>query len=366
MKPLKGSNLHVVGAGLIGTSIALAARQSGLRVTIEDAKLENEVLARDLLSGSQHGKGESAHQVDFVIVAVPPDVVGREVARALDTYSRAIVTDVASVKTKVINDVRGLSEALGRYVPSHPVAGREYEGPASARADLFKGRPWVITPLQENSESDLQSIESLVSGLGGSVQRMTPEEHDSLFATISHLPQLLSTLLSAAMVDIGKDVALAGQGLRDMTRLAESQVALWSEIITLNSEEILKSLISFKSRLDLLESAIEEKDTKIIATLFEEGKKGRRFFTGKHGGVPRDYVLFRIVIDDRPGVLGELFALCGKEKINVEDLTIEHSPNQETGLITLSISPDQKKHLEQALKEDNWRFHLDSSARAIR
>jgi prephenate dehydrogenase len=150
-----------------------------------------------------------------------------------------------------------------------------------------------------------------------------------------------------------------------MTRLAESEGGLWAEIIALNSEEILNAMQDFKASLTKIERAVELKDASTILSIFQKGKTTRTFLAGKHGGVPRDYIFFRIVIDDRPGVLAELFALCGEANVNVEDLAIEHSPNQETGLITLAIAPEQKARLEMILKERNWKFHLNPSVGSI-
>lgn len=365
MKPSTPHHLHVIGAGLIGTSIALAAKSHGWGVSIEDSKPSNNALARDLLAGGNSSEVAPPEEVDIVIVAIPPTQTAIEVCRALNKYPQAVVSDVASVKTKVIQEVRELSDLVSRYVPSHPIAGRQLDGPAAAQSDLFSGRPWVVTPLRENSHEDVQRSENLFTTVGGSVLRMSPSEHDSLFANVSHLPQLLSTLLSSSLLDRGELVALSGQGLRDMTRLAESQAALWGEIIELNSDEILKALGEFRGKLEDLENAVRSSNRTAILEFFDKGKAGRKLFMGKHGGLPRDYVYFRIVIEDRPGVLSELFSLCGEEKINVEDLTIEHSPNQETGLITLAISPEQRSQFERALKDKNWLFHQDSQDTSV-
>ncbi|MGA1279911.1 MAG: prephenate dehydrogenase/arogenate dehydrogenase family protein, partial [Candidatus Nanopelagicaceae bacterium] len=241
----------------------------------------------------------------------------------------------------------------------------QFHGPAAAQADLFKNRPWILTPLTQNSSEDVQRVGSLLSALGANLHRMTAEEHDAIFARVSHLPQILSTLLSATLRDQPGAVAFSGQGFRDMTRLAESDGGLWAQIIPLNSEEILIALQEFKASLNKIERAIELNDASTILKVFQEGKSTRTLLAGKHGGVPRDYIFFRIVIDDRPGVLAELFALCGEVNVNVEDLTIEHSPNQETGLITLAIAPEHKTPLEMILNDRSWNFHLDPSLESL-
>ena len=188
---------------------------------------------------------------------------------------------------------------------------------------------------------------------------MTPDEHDRLFARISHLPQLVSTALSAQILDLEGDVTLAGQGLRDMTRLGGSDGVLWSEIAMMNRAEISSSLNELRQILTRIENAIESHDLSLLLSIFSEGNEGRKLFAGKHGGRPRDYVLFRIVVEDKPGVLAELFQLCGDHSVNVEDLQIEHTPNQETGLITLAVLPEQSEMLESVLTGREWKFHLE-------
>lgn len=358
MNRIQAARIHVIGAGLIGTSFALACKGAGYTVTIEDVDTSNQALAKDLLFDNHDSKRVDKRTVNFVIVAVPPSATSKVVAGALKLYPQSIVTDVSSVKTKVINEVKELSDDFSRYVPGHPIAGRQHEGPAAAQADLFSSRPWILTPLENTSQSGLQDLSILLGNLGASVRTMTPDHHDHLFARISHVPQLISTALGGSLVEIGDEVSLSGQGLRDTTRLAESKASLWTEIVSLNSKEILEALKHYREIIMGLENAITKGDMEEVSKQFDLGNRGRLLLSGKHGGKPRDYIFFRIVIDDRPGVLAELFALCGERRVNVEDLDIEHSPNQETGLITLAISPEQEAELSSALEEGSWRFHI--------
>jgi prephenate dehydrogenase len=359
MKDREKLVVHVVGTGLIGTSIALAAREHGHVVSVEDQNPHHEALAMDLLKISLDIAPSELESVQIVVVAVPPKAVAEVVSASLRQYPNAIVIDVASVKTKLVNEVSSLSDKFSRYIPTHPIAGRQYEGPASAQADLFLDRPWILIPRPGNSPSDLSLLSSFIEELGASVQQMTSEHHDFLFARISHMPQIVSTVLGAGLIDIGAEVAYAGQGLRDVTRLAESKSELWSEIISMNRAEISDALQEFSNRLAIVAQAISDDNEESISTLFKSGNKGRTFFAGKHGGKIRNYVYFRIVIEDRPGALGDLFLLCGKRGINVEDLSIEHSPRQETGLITLAVSPEQGDKFQEALTEAQWKFHVE-------
>jgi len=146
-----------------------------------------------------------------------------------------------------------------------------------------------------------------------------------------------------------------------VTRLADSDFGLWNDIIATNRSEISKTLDDFSKVLDSVSIAIREGQEDVIRNLFSRGKSGKSRISGKHGGRPRRYSTFRIVIDDRPGVLGELFSLCSREGINIEDLDLEHSPNQETGLISLAVKPEQSDILSRALEKSQWIFHLSGT-----
>ena len=349
-------SLHVVGAGLIGTSIALGARQAGFSVTLADTNIDQLDLARNLVRASIETSNPT-----LIVVAVPPHVTSQEVAIALDMNRQSIVLDVSSTKSKVVQDVMALSDKWDRFVPSHPIAGREVGGAASAQADLFQGRPWIITPLagQDQAGPAITHAQKLIGSLGAASFFMSPEEHDRLFARISHLPQIISTALAAMSHENGDGLRLAGQGLKDMTRLAESDPKLWIEIFRSNRGQILDALRRFEINIAALKTAIELNNASAIESLFEEAKISRTHISGKHGSRQRAYSLFRIVVDDRPGVLAELFALSGKHGINIEDLDLEHSPSQETGLITLSVHPDQSSDFADVLTTDKWTFHVE-------
>lgn len=351
--PAPGLTLHVIGAGLIGTSLALGARQAGYQVTISDVDERQERLAQNLLR-----TGNLVSDPSLVIVAIPPSSAAEVVCDALSLFPSSIVVDVTSTKTKVQQKVKLLSESWDRFVPSHPIAGREVGGASSAQADLFQGRAWIITPYEQtnSSQARIELVEELVKALGATSYVMTAAEHDRLFAGISHLPQVISTALASITAEVGDGAQLAGQGLRDMTRLAESDPLLWNEIFESNKEEILAALEKFEKRISEFRKAISQDNVGSINELFRQARVVREKISGKHGARRRNYTLFRIVVDDRAGVLAELFVLCGEHGINVEDLELEHSPSQETGLITLSVNPAQAEDLALALESSNWTF----------
>ncbi|MEN9608314.1 MAG: hypothetical protein RLZZ06_245, partial [Actinomycetota bacterium] len=162
--------VRIVGTGLIGTSIGLGLTRQGVRVTLEDASPANERLAADYGAGKVASPSESP---DLIVVCVPPDVTARVVAKQLATFPDAVVTDVASVKSQIIDELAASAADLSRYVGSHPMAGRERGGAASGRADIFIGRPWVIAEHAEASQAAMKLVEELALDLGSNPLRMT-------------------------------------------------------------------------------------------------------------------------------------------------------------------------------------------------
>lgn len=343
---------RVVGAGLIGTSIALRLKEIGWRVDLSDSNPTAQRLAQDLV-----GENQNSSAIEFVIVATPPEQVISTILTENKAYSQAIFIDVSSTKTNTQHEIDSFPELKVKFVGTHPIAGREQSGAGAARSDLFIGRAWILTPSPAVSESDVKSVESLITALGSTPYRMDAKEHDRLFARISHLPQILSTALAGSVAKLGNQVDLSGQGLRDMLRLAGSNGELWSEILISNRDEVLKALDEMKALLDNFSKVLEENDERAILEFFRTGNLVQSSLSGKHGGQPRDYAHLSVVIEDKPGQLGALFKECAEVDANVEDLSLEHSPNQETGLIRLALSKDDASKLENHLLKSGWKVH---------
>ena len=341
--------VRIIGAGLIGASIALRLRELGDEVEIDDLNPQRAELAGDLLGG----KGR-IRDPEMIIVATPPTSILPVLQEQFALYPNAIFIDVASVKTKLHVELESFPELKKRFVSTHPIAGRETGGVESAQSDLFMGRAWIL--LAEETPLSNQ-VSELIRELGATPYRMAPLDHDRLFAAISHLPQLLSIALANSLEPLDDGVELAGQGLRDMTRLAGSNGKLWSEILLANRGEVLTALGSFDRELEFLKSALETDAVDQVIELFDRGNRQRNRLTGKHGARAREYSYLNIVIDDRPGQLAALFNECGAIGANVEDLSLEHSPQQETGLIRLALSENDAANLHEHLISMGWKAH---------
>lgn len=343
------SHVRIVGSGLIGTSIGLALAFKEVGVTMVDLDPRAQGLARDLV------KSPSTAPVDLVIFATPIGALSSVLNSEVAANPNSGFIDISSVKTKVKDEVSTSHIPLTRFLPTHPMAGREVGGAESARADLFQGRPWII----DSNGVDIDVVEmasELIELLGGHKVELDSAEHDQAVALVSHLPQLISSLL-AKQLNGGEDgwLELAGAGLRDTTRIAGSDSKLWREIVTANSVALAPLLRSFQSDLTQLIDSLSDQEA--VADLIKDGQKGRARIPGKHGGKAREYTYLPIVIEDKPGQLAALFDECAAASVNVEDLTIEHSPGQFTGLITLALSQSDAEKLSSHLKENGWSVH---------
>nr|WP_194309233.1 prephenate dehydrogenase [Flaviflexus huanghaiensis] len=341
---------------MLGTSLGLAL--SGRHeIQLEDASPMTAALAQDLGAGLQASTDSPAP--DLVIVATPPDVAATTVNSALVAFPHAIVTDVASVKEIVLAEVTGGRE---RYVGSHPMAGRERSGAIAADGDLFIGRPWVVVPHETSRPDAIDMVKRIAMEVGAFPMEMGAAAHDSAVARVSHVPQLMSSLVAATLVDAPpSSLDLAGQGLRDVTRIASSDPKLWATIIAGNPAFVADILCSIRSRLDSLIDGVKtmaEQNTHTgvasVARVISDGNIGVSRIPGKHGGAPVRYATVYVLVPDKPGELGRLFTETGQIGVNIEDLTLEHSAAQPVGRAALSVNPSQAKPLADGLEERGW------------
>jgi len=348
--------VHIIGAGLLGASIGLALRERGVDVTLEDISPTTVMLAADYGAGRPLAHGDPAPSL--VIVATPPDVVADVIERALSTYPDAVVTDVASIKLAPFETLRDRSIDLTNYVGSHPMAGRERGGAIMARADLFAARPWVICRDAETPAAALALVEDIALELGATPIEMTPEQHDAAVALVSHLPQAVSSLLAARLLDANEQhIGLAGQGLRDTTRIASGDPELWVQILSANREPVIAGLEALQADLAALVEALRDPAKqgarRKIADLLAAGNRGVARIPGKHGSNER-FTTLTVLIDDRPGQLGALLTELGELGINMEDLRLEHSPGAQIGFAEISVLPEVAERAIDDLKGRGW------------
>ncbi|MFJ2768948.1 prephenate dehydrogenase [Streptomyces sp. NPDC087300] len=244
----------VVGTGLIGTSIALALRGRGVPVHLIDRDPEVARTAAELGAGEV---GFPRTPVDIAVLAVPP----QHVAATLHEYQlRELAvdfTDVASVKVRPQEEAAELGCDLTRYLGGHPMAGREQSGPLAAQGDLFRGRPWVLTPAPQTGAATERRVRELAALCGARPLVMAHAAHDRAVALTSHAPHVVASLVAARLLD-GDDsqLQLAGQGLRDVTRIAGGDAELWTDILGSNATAVAEVLAEVATELGTLVDAL--------------------------------------------------------------------------------------------------------------
>ena len=358
----------IIGTGLLGTSIALALRSGGVEVYLRDASPTAGRLAQDLGAGTLICQ-EDPCSPRLVIVSTPPDVADVCVVDALLRYPQAVVTDVASVKSAVCDGVFDEAKRRGadipsRYVGSHPMAGRERSGAGAADADLFYGRPWVIVPNRYSTPDAVMEIRSLAVDLGAFPIEMDARTHDQSVALISHVPQLVSSMLAARLVDAPLSaLSLSGQGLRDTTRIAASDPRLWTAILAGNAGPVVEVLREIRGDLDdLIEhldaaaerGPLEGGSVGAVHRVMDLGNRGVARIPGKHGGAPTRYAVLDVFVPDTAGSLGRLVTELGEIGVNIEDLSLEHSAGAQMGVARISLDPSIVASTVKQLEERGW------------
>jgi len=349
----------VIGTGLLGTSIGLGLRGRGVPVYLSDPSPTNQAVAVDIGAG-QPLAGLAGAVPQLVVVAAPPDVTADVVAKALADYPDSVVVDIASVKAEILSALRSRGADLSRYVGTHPMAGREKSGPVAARGELFTSMPWVVCPSEETSGAALQAARSLATDLGAVVSQFTADEHDEAVALVSHLPQVMSSLLASRLQGTPLHaLSLAGNGLRDVTRIAASDPSLWVQILGGNAAKVVEILYGVREDLNRLIGTLEEPTAPgarlDLAQLMSEGNAGQARIPGKHGGPPQAYSWLTVLVDDKPGQIARLLTEIGEIGVNLEDLRLDHSSGQNVGMVEISVLPNKHDHLIEALNDRGWR-----------
>lgn len=352
----------IIGTGMMGTSIGLALRGQGTLVWLSDADQAAARLAAELGAGRVlPAGGPPGGPAEVAILAMPPAALASALAGAQRARLATWYTDVASVKELPVRQAEELGCDLVSYVPGHPMAGRERSGPVAARADLFAGQAWAICPGPRTSPDGVAVISDLARACGASPTQMSAWEHDRWVALVSHVPHLVAGAMAAQCEGApGPALALAGQGLRDVTRIAAGDPALWTEILSANAAPVNEILAEVADRLAVTARILAEvaegdaESRNVLTGVLEAAKAGTGKIPGKHRGPAQEYAIVQVVIGDRPGELARLFAAAGAAGINIEDIRIEHSPELPSGVAELSVGPEAAGWLAKALEEGGW------------
>ncbi len=348
--------LTVVGTGLVGTSVALAAGRSGTRCrgfdtdrgVLEGAAARGAVTPASSLA-------EAVADAELVVVAVPVGAAPEVVRETLSAAGPdAVITDVASTKRPLA------SIADARFVPGHPVAGGTTGGPARAAADLFDAATWFLTPTHASSAESVALVERFVASLGARAVRTEAAAHDRLLALTSHLPHALANLLMLRVAEAAAEddapLAFAGASLREMTRLAGANAPVWSDIFLGNADEIAAALSGLRSSLDELAQALESGDRAALeASIAAAAAARERMESFAYRTEPAQLNRIRVRIPDRPGVLARITQILGAAQINLEDFEMRHvSPEYGGVLVILVAGADNAERARELLRREGY------------
>ncbi len=356
------SPVVLIGAGLVGASIGQALTAAGAKVHLRDLLPAHARVAASLGAGSV--EPPAATEVRLVVVSVPPKAIARVVSESLTDYPHATVTDVGSVKAPVLHEIWKQTGDLSRYVGSHPMAGSQHSGPMTARHDLFVDRSWVVTPHRRSAPESVRRVQALVAACHAVGVVMDVDDHDAAVARVSHLPHLVAVLMAGHLADVpAEHLRLAGQGLRDVTRIAGGDPDLWDQIVATNAGAVVPELKALHAQLGRAIAAVEDAGTGRtpgrnpggeLHGLLQRGVDGTRRIPGKHGAAATAYVSVVVAIPDTPGALARLFADVGDAGVNVEDVAIEHDLVRQVGYLALSVTPDQEAGLTATMRSRGW------------
>ncbi|MFV1999310.1 MAG: prephenate dehydrogenase/arogenate dehydrogenase family protein [Acidimicrobiia bacterium] len=328
-------SVGIVGAGLIGGSIALGLRKAGWRVIGFDLDPDVMSVARDRTFFDEVASDIDAliaRAPDLLVIAAPPtatvDLVG-SIRTDIPTM------DVAGVKVPVLE----VAVHLPRFIGTHPMAGRETSGPTAASAALFKGATWVVVGGGDAGAEQL--VTSAVADLGARVVNMTARDHDVAVAAISHLPHLVAGALLSGALETPVALELAAGSFRDLTRVGASAPIPWVELLKTNQKPVLAAIEMLRDELATLEDAIVAQDDTLL-TLLSRSRDTRRSL-----GAPVAQV--RVALADEPGELAKVGHAFEESGVDIRDIQMRHAPYGGGGVLTLSVRPGDEASLRDAL-----------------
>lgn len=365
----------VVGTGLIGTSVALVLVAAGVAVRLADADPVALAGAVARAAGTPETADHDQHDADvvLVVVAVPPRSVAAVVTERLVRHPGAVVTDVSSVKALPLRMLLAGPVALDRYVGSHPMAGSERSGPGAARADLFAGRPWAVTPHPQSRPSAVAAVHRLARLSGAVPVTLDAQDHDEAVAAVSHLPHVAAAVVAGSLASAsGSTLALTGAGLRDVTRIAAGSPALWTQILVANARPVADGVRGLREGLTEFLEALEALEAgggtggdgtggdgavHRLGALLQRGVDGTARLPGRHGAGPERFGMLGVVIDDRPGQLARLFAAVHAVGVDIAEVRLDHRAGQAVGQVELAVDPVAVSRLSTALAAAGWTVH---------
>jgi prephenate dehydrogenase len=348
------ARLAVIGTGLIGASVGLAAKRAGVeRVSGFDPDADALALAAERGAVDEAGERleDAVADAELAVVAAPVASLPAQVAAVVQASGeRCTVTDVGSTKGPVCAAVTD-----PRFIGGHPVAGSEAHGPAHARAELFDGATWFLTPAAATDPKRYRALHGFVASLGAVPVAVDPGAHDRLLALTSHLPHALANLLlnqaGGTRIEGHEPLAAAGGSLREMTRVAGANPRIWVDIFLDNAPALRAALGEHRRLVEQLEAALEAGDAGFLARWIGEAAGNRRRLLADAYPDPGHLQRLLVRVPDRPGVLAGITQALGAERINIEDFELQHHSPERGGVLTLLVTGEEEAARAAALLE---------------
>jgi prephenate dehydrogenase len=329
----------VVGTGLIGASVALAARRRGDDVVgwDPDPSALGIAVAREAVTAAASLE-QAAAGAELVVVATPIAQLPAAVGAVLAASGEATVSDVGSTKASVVE----AAEGSPRFVGGHPIAGGETRGAEHASAGLFEGATWFLTPVTHTDPARHRLVHGFVADLGATPVAIDADAHDRLVALTSHVPHVLANIVAnqagASRVEGHEPLVHAGGSLRDMTRIAGANPRVWVDIFLDNAGRIRGELAEHRRRIEQVEAALEQGDAGFLARWIGEASGNRRRMLEREYPDPGELQRLRVHVPDRPGVLAGITQALGAERINIEDFELHHMSPERGGTLTVLVT----------------------------
>src|SRR5438094_1503379 len=329
----------IIGTGLMGASVALAARARGDDVVGWDADPDALAAAADRGAVDPADGMEAAlADAELAVVAAPIAQLPSTVAAVLVAAGDATVTDVGSTKASVV----GAAAGSPRFVGGHPICGSETRGPENASAGIFEGATWFLTPVAQTDPAAHRLVHGFVTDAGATPVAIDADAHDRLVALTSHVPHVLANIVAnqtgASRVEGHEPLTHAGGSLRDMTRIAGANPRIWVDIFLDNAERIRGELAEHRRRIEQVEGALAQGDAGFLARWIGEASSNRRRMLEREYPDPGSLHRLRVHIPDRPGVLAGITQALGAERINIEDFELHHMSPERGGTLTVLVA----------------------------
>jgi prephenate dehydrogenase len=339
------NRIAIVGTGLIGASVGLAARARALSVAGWDADGDTLAVAheRGAVEVAADTLADAVEGADLAVVATPVATLPGQVAATLAASGDACtVTDVGSTKRAVVES----AGERARFIGGHPVCGSEARGPEHASGELFAGATWFLTPVAETDPERYRALHGFVASLGAVPVAVDARAHDRLVALTSHVPHALANVLAnqvgSVRVDGHEPLAGAGGSLRDMTRVAGANPRIWVDIFLENADEVGAALGEHRRRIEELERALATADAGYLARWIGEAAGHRRRLLEESYPDAGSLQRLRVHVPDRPGVLSGITQALGAEGINIEDFDLHHMSPERGGTLAILVAGESR------------------------